>query len=51
LEDLSVDVTDYEWEGNLKMDLTETHCEGMDWTDLAEVVDLRQTLMNMAINV
>jgi hypothetical protein len=27
------------WEDNIKMDLQEVGCEGMDWIDLAQVRD------------
>ena len=34
------------WEDNIKMDLQEVGCGGMDWIDLAQDRDRRRTLVN-----
>ena len=34
------------WEDNIKMDLYEVRCEGMDWFDLAQDSDRWQALVN-----
>ena len=38
------------WEGNIKMDLRELGCGGMDWIDLAEDRDWRLGLVNAVMN-
>jgi hypothetical protein len=36
---------------NIKMDLQEVGCEGMDWIDLAQDRDRWQALLNMVMNL
>jgi hypothetical protein len=36
----------HRWEDNIKMDLQEVGCEGMDWIDLAQDRDSRWALVN-----
>jgi hypothetical protein len=38
------------WEGNIKMDLRELGCGGMDWIDLVEDRDWRLGLVNAVMN-
>ena len=38
------------WEDNIKMDLQEMGCGGMDWIDLAQVRDRWRALVNAAMN-
>jgi hypothetical protein len=37
------------WEDNIKMDLTEIGCGGMDCNDLAQNTDQRRALLNTVI--
>ena len=39
------------WENNIKLDLQEVGCSGMDWIDLAEDRDRWWTLVNAAMNL
>ena len=39
------------WEDNIKMDLQEVGCEGMDWIDLAQDRDRWQALVNTVMNL
>jgi len=39
------------WEDNIKMDLQEVGCEGMDWIDLAQDRDRRRALLNAVMNL
>jgi len=39
------------WEDNIKMDLQEVGCEGMDWTDLDRDRDSWQALVNAVMNL
>ena len=39
------------WENNIKMDLQEAGCEGMDWIDLAPDRDRWWALVNAVMNV
>jgi len=39
------------WEDNIKMDLQEMRCGGMDWIDLAQDRDRWRTLMNAVMKL
>jgi len=39
------------WEDNIKMDLQEMGCGGMDWIDLAQVRDRWRALVNGVMNL
>ena len=39
------------WEDNIKMDIQEVGCEGMDWIDLAEDRDRWRALVNTVMNL
>jgi hypothetical protein len=39
------------WEDNIRMDLREIACCGMDWTDLAQDMDQSRTLVNTVMNL
>jgi hypothetical protein len=39
------------WEDNIKMDLQELGCGGMDWIDLAQDRDKLQALVNVVMNL
>jgi hypothetical protein len=39
------------WEDNIKMDLQEVGCRGMDWIKLAQDVDRWRALVNVAMNL
>jgi hypothetical protein len=39
------------WEDNIKMDLQEVGCGGMDWIELAENRDRCQALVNAVMNL
>jgi hypothetical protein len=39
------------WEDNIKMDLQEVGCRGMDWVELAEDRDGWWALVNVVINL
>jgi hypothetical protein len=39
------------WEENMKMDLQEVECEGIDWTKLAEDRDMWHALVNVEMNI
>jgi hypothetical protein len=39
------------WEDNIKMDLQEVRCGGMDWIDLAQYRDRWRALVNAVMNL
>ena len=41
----------HRWEDNIKMDLQEVGCEGMDWIMLAQDRDRWQALVNVVMNL
>ena len=41
----------HSWEDNIKMDLQEVGCGGMDWIELAQDRDRWQALMNAVMNL
>ena len=41
----------HRWEDNIKMDLQEVECRGMDWIELAKDRDRWQALVNEVMNL
>jgi hypothetical protein len=39
------------WEDNIKMDLQEVRCEGMEWISLTQDTDRWRELVNAVINL
>jgi hypothetical protein len=39
------------WEDNIKMDLQEVGCGGMDWIDLAQDMDRWRAFVNSVLNI
>jgi len=46
-----VGITRRTWEDNIKMDLQEVGCEGMDWIELVQVRDMWRALVNVVMNL
>jgi hypothetical protein len=40
----------HSWENNIKMDLREVGCGGMDWIDLVQERDMWRALMKAVMN-
>jgi len=41
----------FRWEDNIKMDLQEEGCEGMDWIELAQDSDRWRAIVNAVMNI
>jgi hypothetical protein len=41
----------HRWEDNIKMDLEEVGCDGMDWIELAQDKDRWRALVNAVMNL
>jgi hypothetical protein len=41
----------HRWEDNIKMDLQEVRCGGMDWIEVAQDRDRRQALVTAVMNL
>ena len=41
----------FRWVDNIKMDLQEVGCEGMDWIELAQDRDKWRAFVNVAMNL
>ena len=41
----------HRWEENIKMDLQEVRCEGMDWTELAQESERLRTFVNAVMKL
>jgi hypothetical protein len=41
----------HRWEDNIKTDLQEVRCGGIDWIDLAQERDRWQSLVNVVMNL
>jgi hypothetical protein len=39
------------WDDNIKMDLQEMDCEGVDWIELAQDMDRCRALLNVVMNL
>jgi hypothetical protein len=39
------------WEDNIKIDLQEVGCRGMDWIELAQDIDMWRALVNAVMNI
>jgi hypothetical protein len=41
----------HRWEDNIKIDIQEVKCRGMDWIELAQDKDRRRALLNAGMNI
>jgi len=41
----------FRWEDNIKIDLQEVRCGGMDWIELTQDRDKRRALVNVVMNL
>jgi hypothetical protein len=41
----------HRWEDNMKMDVQEIKCGGMDWIDLAQDTDMGRALVNAVMSL
>ena len=46
-----LEITRTRWENNIKMDLQEVGCGGLDWIELAQDRERWQTLVNVVMNL
>ena len=44
-------MTQRRWEDNIKIDLQEVGCGGMDWIELAQDTDRERALVNEVLNL
>ena len=47
----ALEITRTRWEDNIKMDLQEVGCEGLDWIELAQDRERWQSHVNVVMNL